>query len=117
MTWPAATKATSTARMRKQTPSTASAPVPVAPSLENTSWTEEPEIVVPADFAMRPKSNPEMAIAIPHPMTVARINRMARPVGPKSSRRCGSARGRSATMLAPTSRRPASRTATAAMTR
>ena len=41
------------ASMRKQTPSTASAPVPVAPSLENTSSTE-PEIVAPADFAMSP---------------------------------------------------------------
>ena len=39
---------------RKQTPRTASAPVPAAPSLENTVWTEDPEMVAPADLAISP---------------------------------------------------------------
>ena len=50
-------------------------------------------------------------------MTVALIIRMARPVGPKSSRRCGLACARSGRMLAPTSRVPARSTAPAATTR
>ena len=40
--------------MRKHTPSTASAPVPGAPSLENTCLTDDPEMVAPADLAMSP---------------------------------------------------------------
>ena len=54
VTWPAATKASSTASIRKHTPRTASAPFPVTPSLVNTSFTEDPEIVALADLAMRP---------------------------------------------------------------
>jgi hypothetical protein len=44
---PTPTKATRTARMRKHTPSTASAPDPGAPSFENTLLTDDPEIVHP----------------------------------------------------------------------
>ena len=102
--------------MRKHTPSTASAPVPGAPSLENTFWTEEPEIVAPADLAMSPYSNPDTAMATHQPMTVGRTIRMARPVGPVRSRRWGGRVARSATMLAPTSRQPARRTAITAST-
>src|ERR1039458_5527978 len=53
---PAAVKATRTARIRKHTPSTASAPLPCAPSLANTCCTDDPEIVPPADRAMSPNS-------------------------------------------------------------
>ena len=62
--------------MRKHTPSTASAPVPGAPSFENTCWTDEPEIVPPADLAMSPYSNPDTAIATHQPMTVGRTIRI-----------------------------------------
>ena len=49
-------------------------------------------------------------------MTVERTIRIARPVGPDRSRRCGSRVVRSATMLAPTSREPARCTVTTAST-
>ena len=58
VTWPAATKATSTASDQEAHTEHGVRAVPVTPSLENTSWTEEPEIVAPADLAMRPKSKP-----------------------------------------------------------
>src|ERR1019366_1638935 len=92
---PAAVKATRTARIRKHTPSTASAPLPCAPSLANTCCTDDPEIVPPADRAMSPNSRAEMAIATHQPMTAGRTSRTARPAGPPSSRRCAR-RGRRA---------------------
>src|SRR5579862_6642286 len=93
--------------MRKQTPRTAAAPVPGAPSFENTSWTDDCEIVPPADLAMSPNRNPDTAIATHQPMTVGRAIRTARPEGPERNRTWGWLVARSGTMLAPTSRAPA----------
>ena len=65
---------------------------------------------------MSPNSAPATPIATHQPMVIGRTSRIASPVGPESSRRCGRLRARSGSRLAPTSRVPASSVATAATT-
>ncbi len=65
----------------------------------------------PAAFATKPTSSPEAAIATLQLMMVGRMSRVVKPVGPKSSRVCGTALALSGSVLEPKSRVPARRTA------
>ena len=87
-------------------------PVPGAPRRVNTFWTDEPEMVVPAALATSPMSTPVTAMATHHPTMTGRSVLIVRPTGPPSRRRWAALVDRSATVLAPRSRLPASRTAT-----
>ena len=117
VTWPAATKPIRIASMRKHTPSTASAPVPLGSELGEHLFDGARD-----RGARRLRDEPveERRQADGHPPADDRGPQQSGSpvrVGPKSSPRWASACARSGTMLAPTSRVPARCTATAASDR